>query len=155
MSRRTWNPVSFHTSAGMIHCYFGFISTLIGTNPVLATTFGMGGLTGPDAAGNGVANSGPSAVASITKTANNGEFLVTLADGYRAVWMADATVWGPVAGPNDGVQAAVSLPANQGSGHTTPITFLVTMLNAAGAPTETNGRTVCIDLVLKDSIAGS
>lgn len=138
----------------MLRCEFGFISTLIGTNPALATTFGMGGLTGADVAGGSNSNSGPSAVASITKTANNGEFLVTLADGYRAVHYASVFVWGPVAGPNDGVRAAVSLPANQGSGHTTAVTFLVTILNAAGAPVELNARTICVFLSLKDSRSG-
>jgi hypothetical protein len=154
MSRRNWNPVAHFTSGGKVYGEFGFISTLIGTNPALATTFGLGGLTGADAAG-GVANSGPSFVESITKTANNGEFLVTFADGWRAVWGAEATVWGPVAGPNDGVRAAVSLPANQGSGHTTQVTMLVTMLNAAGAPTETNARTVTVRMVFKDLGSGA
>ena len=154
MSRRNWTPVAHFTGAGLLFGAFGFISTLIGTNPVLATCFGLGGLTGVDAA-TGVANSGPSVVASITKTANNGEFLVTLADGYRAVFDLHATVWGPTAGPNDGVQAAVSLPANQGSGHTTAVTFLVTILNAAGTPTETNGRTISVGFVLKDLGSGS
>lgn len=155
MSRRNWNPVSKNTQNGMLRSEFGFISTLIGTNPAVASMFGCGGLTGPDAAGSSRSNSGPSIVESIVKTANNGEFLVTLADGYRAVHYAHATVWGPTAGPNDGVQAAVSLPANQGSGHTTKITFLVTILNAAGAPTETNNRTLCVWLSLKDSSSGS
>ncbi len=154
MSRRTWNPVAKFAGAGLVFGAFGFISTLIGTNPVLATCFGMGGLSGSDAA-TGVANSGPSLIESITKTANAGEFLVTMADGWRAVYDASATVWGPTAGPNDGVRAAVSLPTNQGAGHTTKVTFLVTMLDAAGAPAETNGRTVTVRLILKDLGSGS
>lgn len=154
MSRRQWNPVAHFTSGGLVFAAFGFVSTLIATNPDPTLFFGAGGLTGPDASA-GKANSGPTFIASITKTANNGEFLVTLADGWRAVWFADASVWGPVAGPNDGVKANISLPANQGSGHTTAVTFLVTILNAAGAPTETNGRTINCFCVFKDVGAGS
>jgi hypothetical protein len=154
MSRRNWNPVSKNTQNGMVRAEFGFVTTLIGTNPATASMFGCGGLTGVDAAGNGVSNSGPSIVASITKTANNGEFLVTLADGWRAVHYAHASVWGPTAGPADGVQAQVCVPANQGIGHTTAVTFLVSILNAGGTPTETNARTICVWLSLKDSISG-
>jgi len=154
MSRRNWNPVAHFTSNGLVLGAIGFVSTLIGTNPAVASLFGFGGLTGADAAG-GVANGGPAFAESITKTANNGEFLITFADGWRAVWYAHASVWGPVAGPNDGVTANCSLPANQGQGHTTKVTMLVTMLNAAGSPTETNGRTVNIMLVFKDLGSGS
>lgn len=155
MSRRNWPPLAKFSSPELVFGAFGFVSTLIGTDPSTSTAFGLGGLVGPDAAGNGVSNTGPTFVSSITKTANDGEFLVTLKDGYRAVWFADASVWGPVAGPNDGVSARVSLPDNQGDGHETPVTLLVTILNAAGTPTETDARTVSVFLVLKDGISGS
>lgn len=154
MSRRNWNPVAHFTSGGLVFAVFGFITTNIGSNPALATVFGFGGLTGADAAG-GVANSGPSFIESITKTANNGEFLITFADGWRAVWYGHPSVWGPTAGPADGVQAQMCLPANQGSGHTTKVTALVTTLDAAGAPAETTGRTVTCIMAFKDIGAGA
>lgn len=154
MARRQFQVLAEFAQSGYVFLAFGFISTLIGTNPPAATLFGFGGLTGNDASGN-VPPGAASIIESIVKTANNGEFLVTLVDGYRAVWFGQPGVWGPVAGPNDGVRAAMSLPANQGQGHTTKVTFLITMLNAAGAPTETNGRTVNCLMVFKDNGSGS
>lgn len=156
MSRRNWNPIAHFTSAGLLFAAFGFKTTNIGSNPAVADIFGGGGLKGPDAAGDGsVANSGPAFIASITKTANTGEFLVTLKDGYRAVWYADAALWGPTNGPAGGDSAQICLPANQGSGHETAVTFLVTTLDNTDAPVETSGRTVSCFLVLKDSASGS
>ncbi len=119
MSGRSWNHNAEFASNNLLIGALGFITTLIGTNPALATLTGFGGLTGPDSVA-GVANSGPSFAASITKTANAGEYLVTLRDGYRGVWYADAVVLGPVAGPGDGVHAQVCVSANQGSGNTVP-----------------------------------
>lgn len=153
MSRRQFNPIAEFAQNGYVFLAFGFISTLIGTNPASPTLFGFGGLTGVDAAP-GVPPGAPSVIESIVKTANAGEFLVTLVDGYRAVWFGQPGVWGPVAGPNDGVRAAMSLPSNQGQGHTTKLAFFITMLNAAGVPTETNGRTVNALIVFKDSGLG-
>lgn len=155
MSRRTWEPLAKFSSPGLLFAAFGFVTTNIGTNPAVSSIFGGGGLKGADAAGNGVSNTGPSFIDSITKTANAGEFLVTLKDGYRAVWYADASLWGPQAGPAGGDSAQVCLPANQGSGHETAVTFLVTTLDNTDAPVETAGRTVSCFLVLKDSISGS
>jgi hypothetical protein len=135
---------------------FGFVTTLIGTQPDATKFFGCGGLSGGDDVNDGSqANSGPTFVKSITKTANNGEFLVTLQDGYRAVWDLRAELWSPTAGPHDGKWAGVCLPANQGAGHETPITFLVTVLDATNTPAELNGRTISISISLKDSAAGA
>jgi len=156
MSRRNWNPLAHFSSAGLVFGVFGFKTTNIGTDPDPADFFGCGGLTGPDGAGDGsVANGGPSFVESITKTGNAGEFLVTLKDGYRAVWYLDAVLWGPTAGPAGGDSAQPCLPAHQGEGHETPVTFLVTTLDNTDAPAETAGRTVSCLVVLKDSASGS
>jgi len=154
MSRRNWNPVAHFASPGLVFGAFGFVTTNIGTNPDVALMFGCGGLKGGDAAA-GVANTGPAFVSSITKTANAGEYLVTLKDGYRAVWHASAELWGPTAGPAGGDSAQVCKPANQGSGHETPVTFLVTTLDNADTPVETAGRTVSVFVVLKDSGIGA
>ncbi len=155
MSRRNWNPVAHHASNGMLYGQFRFRSTLIGTNPAVAYMYGCGGLKGADASGS-VSNSGPAFIASITKTANAGEFLVTFVDGYRRVHYADANVWGPTAGPNDGYRAGICVPANEGSGHTTPLTMLVTILDPnTGAAGELDARQVCVNVALKDSASGS
>ncbi len=154
MSRRQWFSNARYGQPGLVFATFGFITTNIGTNPDMSLAFGCGGLTGPDAAGTGVANSSPSLVSTITKTANNGEFLVTLADGWRKVYSADPNIMGPNAGPADGYSAQACVPSNEGSGHDTAVTFLVTVCNAAGTPTETTGRRVSVDLVLKDSGLG-
>jgi len=154
MSRRNWNPIAHFAGNGLVFGAFGFTSTLIGTNPSTALFFGCGGLTGADAAG-GVSNSGPSFVDSITKTGNNGEFLVTLADGYRAVHYIEGHILGPSAGPADGRRVQICSPANQGSGHTTNVTFLVTILGTNNVPLELNARIINIFAVLKDSASGA
>lgn len=155
MSGRSWYPVAMFASQGLLFGVVSFVTTNIGTNPAVASARGMGGLTGPDAAGS-VANSGPSFIASITKTANAGEFLVTFADGYRAVWHSEASMHGPAGGPNDGKRACITNASNEGSGRTTALTFLVTTHNEnTGAAEETSGRTVSFLVVLKDSGVGA
>lgn len=149
MSRRNWNPVSMNATSRILRGEFGFISTNIGTDPDTSLFFGCGGLTGPDAAAGG-ANPSPSFVESIVKTANAGEYLITYTDGYRKQHSVDAKVLGPVAGPADGVHAQACVAANQGSGHETKITQLVTTLDAAGSPVETAGRTVMVSVAFKD-----
>ena len=155
MSRRTWFKDASSASPGMVYANAGWLTTPIGTNPSLATAFGFGGQVGPDLAGTGAANSGPSFIASVTKTANNGEYLVTLADGYRKLWGVEGNLLGVSAGPADGAWAQACAPVNEGAGHTTPITFLITTMNAAGVPTEFTGRTLMIALALKDSGVGA
>jgi len=154
MSRRSWNSVAHFASPGLVVGAFGFITTNIGTNPDLTWVWGMGGQTGPDKAP-GAANSGPAFVKSIVKTANNGEFLVTLQDGYRGLWHAGGTLYSTSAGPGLADTLDISAPLNEGSGHETPITFLVTTMLDADTPTETSGRRVSVFLVLKDSASGS
>lgn len=156
MSRRNWNPKALFHQGDLVFGAFGFVTTNIGTDPDPALFFGCGGLTGTDAASDGsVANSGPSFVASITKTANAGEFLVTFTDGYRAVYHADPTLYGPAAGPAGGDSAQVCVPVNEAQGHETPITMLVTTLDNADTPVETAGRRVSLFVVLKDGGVGA
>lgn len=143
------NPLSFNATGNMLRGEFGFISTLIGTNPAVADMFGCGGLTG-EAAAAGVANQDASFIESIVKTANAGEFLITFADGYRKVHFATAEVWSVVAGPADGFRACCAVPANQGSGRTTKMTMLVTIVDPnTGAPGELDARTVCVQIAIK------
>lgn len=154
MSGRSFFSNAEFTSQGLVLGAFGFQTTNIGTAPSTSKIFGGGGLVGTDGAGN--PNSGPTFISSITKTANNGEFFVTLQDGYRAVWFCAANTWAATAiGSADGYQAQVSLPANQGAGRTTAVSFYVTVVNASGVATETAGRTVNCFVVLKDSGNGA
>lgn len=154
MSRRNWNPVAHFSSPGLVFGAFGFTSTLIGTNPSTALMFGCGGLTSA-AASAGVANSGPSFVSSIVKTANNGEFLITFADGWRAVWYVEGHILGSTAGPADGRRIQCCVPANQGSGHTTAVTMLATILGTNNVPLELDARVLNFFCVFKDSGVGT
>jgi hypothetical protein len=151
-------PLAFFCQGGMAFCAFSFVSTLIGTDPSAALFRGCGGLTGSDNAA-GVSNSGSAVIESITKTANNGEFLVTMSvpqgHAYRYLLHGDATVWSPQAGPGDGYEAHISDPANEGSGRTTQITFLVTIVNGAGTPAELDARRVSVELIWKISGSGA
>jgi hypothetical protein len=149
MSRRTWNPVSMNATSRILRGEFGFITTNIGTDPDTSLFFGCGGLTGPDAAAGG-ANPSPSFVESITKTANAGEFLITYADGYRAQHFVKGECLAPVAGPADGFGVQCAVADNQGDGHETKITQLVTVIDASNAPVETAGRTVMVAVAFKD-----
>lgn len=158
MSRRQWPNAATQrfSSPGILWGVFGFITTNIGTNPDPTLFFGCGGLTGGDDVSDGsAANSGPSFVASIVKTANNGEFLVTFTDGFRKLWHADATLYTTAAGPNDGKTAGVCAPVNEGSGHETPVTMLVTTLDASNVPVETASRRVSVLVAFKDSAVGA
>jgi hypothetical protein len=155
MSRRSWFSNARYASPGLVYGSVKFVTTNIGTNPDVTLIEGAGGLKGTDGASS-VSNTGPAFVASITKTGNAGEFLLTFSDGWRSVWWADAAMWGPEAGPNDGKRACCTKPANQGSGHETAVTVLVTTHNEnTGAAEETSGRTVCVDFVLKDVGVGA
>jgi hypothetical protein len=151
-------PNAMFAANGMLIAAFSFVSTLIGTNPAVANFRGCGGLTGTDA-GAGVSNSGPSFVSSITKTANAGEFLVTLAvpqgHAYRYMLHGEASVWSAQAGPGDEYHAQIADPANEGSGRTTAVTFLVTILDEAGAPVELDARRVSVFMVWKISGSGA
>lgn len=153
------HPIGYFSTPGMLVAAFSWVSTLIGTDPAVADFRGCGGLTGADA-GSGVSNSGASFIESITKTANAGEFLVTFAEGYRYVLHAEASLWGVQAGPGDKYTAQVHDPANEGSGRTTKLTMLVTIIGEDGtsgvrAPAELDARRVSVFCVIKTSGSGA
>lgn len=154
MSRRNWNKVASFAGNGLLFGSFSFLTTNIGTDPATSSFRGCGGLTGSDASTD-VAVEGASFVKSITKTANNGEFLVTLQDGYRYAITAIGQLSHAAAGPADGYGVQVGEMNNEGAGHETPLSFLVTVLNASRVPAETTGRRVRVNVVLKDSGSGS
>lgn len=151
-------PIAMFSQGGMAFMAFSFVSTLIGTNPSAALFRGCGGETGSDAAA-GTSKSGGAVIESITKTANNGEFLVTLAvpqgHAYRYLLHGSASVWSPEAGPATAHCAAIGDPVNEGAGRTTQITFLVTIQDGALAPVELNTRRVSCLLVWKISGSGA
>ncbi len=154
MSRRNWNPLGHFASNGLLFGAFSWITTNIGTDPDVTLTQGLGGLTGPDAVGS-VPNSGPTFVHSITKTANNGEFLITFQDGYRAMWHASGTIYSDEDGPGVADTLDLSEPINEGLGHETRLTMLATVCIDADTPTETAGRRCSVFVVLKDSGSGA
>lgn len=149
MARRTWYSDSRVTSQGLVWVPFSF-NTNNTSDPSSSTFRGCGGLTGTDAAANGsVSNSGPSAVASITRS-GTGAFLVTFADGYRYAVATLAQISG-----SDGYTAQCSTVSNEGSGATTACTMTVTVTNASGTATDTTGRRVSVLVAFKDSGNGT
>lgn len=151
-------PIAMFAANGMLFGAFSFVSTLIGTDPAVSSFRGCGGLTGSDSSA-GVSNSGPAFIESITKTANNGEFLVTVAvpqgHVYRYMLHGSASVWSAQAGPASAHTAQIGDPANEGSGRTTKLTFLVTILDGALAPVELDARRVSVFVVMKTSGSGA
>lgn len=147
MSRRTWFPDAQWTSQGLVHCIFSFLTN--DTSAPATTAFrGCGGLTGSDGASS-VSNSGPSAVASITRT-GVGAYLITYADGYRYMVSGMATI----SDGADALHARLADPSNEGSGHTTAITQALTVRSAATA-TESTSRRVSVHVVFKNSGNGT
>lgn len=152
-------PIAMFAQPGYMFLGFSFVSTQIGSNPAVADFRGCGGETGSDATA-GTSKSGGACIESITKTANSGEFLVTLSvpqsHAYRYLLAGHADVWSVAAGPADGYRAAISDPANEGAGRTTQITFLVTILDPnTGAPAELNSRRVSVFMLWKISGSGA
>jgi hypothetical protein len=147
VSRRTWYPDAQWTSQGLLHCIFSFLTNNT-SNPATTSFRGCGGLTGSDGA-TSVSNSGPSAVASITRT-GVGAYLITYADGYRYMLSGIATIDDAA----DALHARLAAPSNEGSGHTTAITQALTVRSAATA-TESTGRRVSVHVVFKDSGNGT
>jgi hypothetical protein len=149
MARRNWYNDDTITTQGVVWVPFSF-NTNNTSDPTTSTFRGCGGLTGTDAAANGtVSNSGPSAVATITR-AGVGSFTVTFADGYRYALATVAQISG-----TDGFTAQCSTVSNEGSGHTTACTMTVTVLNAAGTATETTSRRVSVLVAFKNSGNGT
>ena len=147
MSRRTWYPDAQWTSQGLTHVLFSFLTN--DTSDPATTGFrGCGGLTGSDGA-TSVANTGPSAIASITRS-GVGAYLVTFADGYRYATAKFATIEDAA----DALHARVGAVANEGSGATTACTMAVVVRSAATA-TESTGRRVSCYVAFKDSGNGT
>lgn len=147
--RRTYQNDSKTGSQGLLFVDFSFLTNNV-SNPATTSFRGCGGLTGSDGA-TSVANSGPSVVASITRT-GVGAFLITLASGFRFVQAADASI-------DDGADTLfprLAAPSNEGSGAETPITIALTVrAMATGTATESTGRRVSVFLVIKMSGNGS
>lgn len=147
MSRRTWFPDKQVTSQGMVEATFSFVTNNT-ANPDPTLFRGCGGLTGVDG-GAGVANSGPSAIASITRT-GVGAYLVTFADGYRYVTGCNFTI----SDAADQLYVRPGTVSNEGAGDTTPITMVLQVRSAATA-TESTGRRIYCTVVLKNSGNGT
>lgn len=151
MSGRQWFPTAQYTSAGLVYCEFSFLTNGV-NDPTPASFRGCGGQTGTDAtAGN--SNSGPSAVASITRVGQGvGTFLITLQDGYRFV----QSVTSGIDDAADSAHARAGNIQNEGAGNATPITFQVFVRNmATNALLETTGRRVSVRACFKNSMSGS
>ncbi len=144
MSRRTWFKDASMTSQGLVYADFSFLTNNT-SNPATTSFRGCGGLTGSDGA-TSVANSGPSAVASITRT-GVGAYLITLADGYRYVTCSYASIDDAA----DTLVPRLAAPSNEGSGHDTAVTIALTVrAMSTGTATESTGRRVSVGLVLKN-----
>lgn len=145
MSARDWFKDSSNTSQGIVYCEFSFLTNNT-SNPATSSFRMCGGLTGISAASS-VSNSGPSAVASITRT-GVGAYLITLADGYRFVGAYDASI-------DDGADTLwprIGTISNEGAGNSTAVTAALTVrAMATGTATESTGRRVSVFLVLKNS----
>jgi hypothetical protein len=149
MSRRTWFKDSLRTSQGLVQADFSFLTN--NTSDPATTSFrGCGGLTG-SAGATSVANSGPSAIASITRT-GVGAYLITLRDGWRYMTAGHASI-------DDGADTLMprlAAPSNEGSGAETAVTIALTVRAAAtGTATESTSRRVSVSLMLKDSGNGT
>lgn len=147
MSRRTWFKDAAFTTQGLTIVPFSFVTN--NTSDPATTAFrGCGGLTGSDGASS-VANSGPSAVASIVRT-DTGDFTVTFADGYRYAVAVLTSISGAT-----GHHVEWAIPSNEGSGHTTAVTLALTVSDDEGAPADTTGRMVSVVVFFKDAGNGT
>ena len=147
MSRRTWFNDDCVSTQGVVWVPFSF-ETNNTSNPAVTSFRGCGGLTGSDGA-TSVSNSGPSAVATITRS-GTGAFAITFADGYRYALVAFADISGA-----DAFRAQVSTLSNEGSGHDTACTVALTVLNASNAAADTTGRRVSVLVAFKNSGNGT
>lgn len=145
--RRSFFNDDLVTTQGVVWVPFSF-ETNNTSDPATSSFRGCGGLAGADS-GSSVSNSGPSAVASITRS-DVATFLVTFADGYRYALATLAQISGV-----DGYTAQCSTVSNEGSGHSTACTMTVTVTNAAGSATETTGRRVSVLVAFKNSGNGT
>lgn len=149
MAGRTWFKDQSYTSQGLVECDFSFLTNNT-SDPAVSSFRGCGGLTGAVASGS-QANSGPSAVASITRT-GVGAYLVTLADGYRFVQAQSCDIDDAA----DTLKPRIGAITNEGAGYSVPISFpVVVRAMSTGTATESTGRRVSIRLILKDSGNGT
>lgn len=151
MSRGTWYNDQKYTTQGAVEGDFSFVTN--NTSDPDPTLFrGCGGLTGSQV-GNGLPNASKSFVASIVRVGQaTGSFLVTLVDGWRYVTSWDANIQDAA----DNLVPRLSAFTNEGQGHTTPVSFTVVVRNmSTSAATDTTGRRIAVQLVLKDSGNGS
>lgn len=150
MSSRVWFNDAKTTSQGLVYADFSFLTNNT-DHPATSSFRGGGGLTGTDGTGTGVANSGPSVVASITRT-GVGAYLITLADGYRFVQTGEATI----DDGSDTLWPRLGTISNEGSGNSTAVTIALTVrAMATGTATESTGRRVGVKLCLKNSGNGA
>lgn len=149
MARRTWYNDALRTSQGLVEVDFSFLTNNT-SDPATSSLRGCGGLTGVDG-GSSVANSGPSAIASITRT-GVGAYLITLRDGWRYMTTGTASI-------DDGADTLMprlAAPSNEGSGAETAVTIALTVrAMATGTATESTGRRISVNLVLKNSGNGT
>jgi hypothetical protein len=147
MSRRQWFNDATFTSQGLVFAAFSFLTNNT-DDPDTADFRGCGGLTGSDGA-TSVSNSGPSAVASITRT-DVGDFLVTFADGYRYAVAVLTSISGAT-----GHHVEWAIPSNEGSGHDTAVTLALTVSDDEGTAADTTGRMVSVLVIFKNSGNGT
>jgi hypothetical protein len=147
VSRRQWFRDAASTSQGLLYVDLSFLTNNT-SNPVVTSFRGCGGLTGSNGA-TSVANSGPSAIASITRTAV-GTYRITFAEGYRYITSQSTDIDDAA----DQLQARCGAPANEGAGATTPLTVDI-FVRSAGTLTESTGRRISYSAAIKDSGNGT
>jgi hypothetical protein len=127
-------------SQGIVRVVCSFL-TLDTADPAVADMRG-----GPTASG-----AGGSMITSIVRTGVGG-YLLTLAEGFRYVTAAHASIDDAV----DALSAKVGAISNEGAGKTTAVTVAVQVrLSSASTATETTGRRVSVTLECKDSGNGT
>jgi len=134
MSARQWYSDAQDTSQGLVYLEFSFLAN--GASDPVTTSFRGGG------------------VATVSHAAT-GRYLVTLQDGYRYVSSKAVDLEDLGTGSDDGAYATIGPVANEGSGHTTALTFNVYTRAAAGTKTDYSARRVSLCLVLKNSGNGT
>lgn len=146
MSRRTWFNDATFTSQGLVFVAFSF-ETNDTSDPDTDSFRGCGGLTGSSGS-TSVANSGPSAVASITRT-DVGDYTVTFADGYRYATAVFTSISGA-----SGYSVDYAVPASEGA-HDTAVTLALSVADDEGTAVESTGRRVSVLVIFKNSGNGT
>lgn len=134
MAARSWFEDAQSSSQGLVYMDFSFVAN--GGSDPDTTKFRGGG------------------VATITHAAT-GRYVVTLSDGYRYAIASYADMEDLGTGSDDGAYATIGPISNEGSGHTTALSFNLYTRAAAGTKTDYSSRRVKFSLVLKNSGNGS